>query len=77
MIFLLFFHATPSSLLLRQDGSDSQHGTAVSFFEGSFLAAMSASSDPKDRTEGRKLLLLWLHEKAPAAWRAAFGQKIL
>lgn len=47
-----------------QDGSDSQHGTAVRFFEGSFLSAMSASSDPNDRTEGRKLLLLWLHEKA-------------
>jgi len=49
-----------------EDGSDSQHGTAVSFFEGSFLSAMSASSDPKDRTEGRKLLLLWLHEKDDA-----------
>lgn len=54
----------------RQDGSDSQHGTAVRFFEGSFLSAMSASSDPNDRTEGRKLLLLWLHEKARQMRRA-------
>ena len=62
------FHPTSShsnqSRFGCQDGSDSQHGTAVRFFEGSFLSAMSASSDPNDRTEGRKLLLLWLHEKA-------------
>ena len=37
----------------------------ASFFEGSFVEALRSAEDPKERTEGRRLLLLWLYEKAP------------
>lgn len=46
-----------------QDGSSSSMGSAVSFFEGSFVEALSAAADGGQQTEGRQLLLLWLHQK--------------
>ncbi|CAL1153707.1 unnamed protein product [Cladocopium goreaui] len=46
-----------------EDGSSSSMGSAVSFFEGSFAQALAAAADGGQRTEGRQLLLLWLHQK--------------
>ena len=48
---------------LVQDGSSSSMGSAASFFEGSFVQALAAAADGEQRTEGRQLLLLWLHQK--------------
>eukprot|EP00435_Cladocopium_sp_Y103_P036733 s553_g9.t1 len=46
-----------------EDGSSSSTGSAVSFFEGSFVEALQAAADGEQCTEGRQLLLLWLHQK--------------
>jgi len=43
-------------------------GSAVSFFEGSFAQALAAAADGGQRTEGRQLLLLWLHQKVGMGW---------
>ena len=51
-----------------QDGSSSSTGSAVSFFEGSFVEALAAAADGAQRTEGRQLLLLWLHQKVGIRW---------
>jgi hypothetical protein len=53
---------------MSQDGSSSSMGSAVSFFEGSFAQALAAAADGGQRTEGRQLLLLWLHQKVGMGW---------
>ena len=41
------------------------------------MDALRSAQDPKERTEGRRLLLLWLYEKVGAPFRASEAMRTM